>query len=164
MINDSQDMTYDHRKELQVALRNFITDMNLPLFITISFNTEMTYRRAVKVLNELQKNLDRKMFGRRFFKKSKDDRIFFIAVPEHFNSNLHFHKLLKIPKHKELFFIFNAWFYLRQLVPSATIQISRLTTAEDVRATSFYSCKDAINSENYNKFVISTQFASFKKR
>jgi hypothetical protein len=161
---NDHDLSYNQRKELQCALRNFITDLNLPLFITINFNTKISKRRAEKILRELHKRLDRKMLGRRFYKRSKEERTFFVAMPEHMKSNYHYHLLLRPPTDKELYFRFNAWFHLMQLVPSASIMILKPKTADDVRATSFYSCKDSFKAENYDSFILSTQFASFKNK
>lgn len=159
---DLNDFNYPQRKELQIALRTFLTDLNLPMFVTINFNRRTNLRRAYKQLREFHKMIDKDFLGRRFYLLPKEERTFFIAMPEHLNSNFHYHLLLRPPPEKELHFLFNAWFYLKKIVPSATIKISRLKTNDDVRKTSFYSCKDAIYVENYDNFIISTQFSNLK--
>lgn len=165
MKNETNQLSYRHRKERQIALREFLTSLNFPCFATINYNRkEFSHREAKKTLCELQKRLEQAIFGRRFYKLPPSERLFFIAMPEHMNGNFHHHLLMRLPPERALYILLNAWFHLRQILPGATIMIKRLATADDVRATSFYSCKDSWNEENFNKFVISTEFASYKKK
>jgi len=164
MTNDFDDSSFLYRKELQIALREFMTDMKMPLFPTICLNRATSHERAARILRDFQQLIDRKMFGRRFYKLHRSDRSFFIAVPEKAKNKSHYHLVLRVPKHKELFFKMNAWFYLRQGDRNAKIVTLHVETAEEIRKTSFYSRKDSWQRENYDNSVISTQFASFKKR
>jgi len=160
MTNDFDDTTYQHRKELQIALRTFSVNLNPTFFVCLNFNTQMTHRSAKRLLSRFQRKLDRKLFGKRFYKLPRERRIFFLAMPEGIYSNYHYHMLLTLPPKAEDYFVNNAERYLKYVLPAASLQISKLATATDERMTSFYSCKDAIYAENYNNFVVSTQFAS----
>lgn len=168
MTNDNYKLPYNKRKELQRAFRNFLTDLNLPFFMTINFNVNnrpkpLSPEEAKKILNKFHRNLDRRLLGRKFYRVARNRRTFFVAMPEHLNSNLHYHLLVRIPPIPEYIFLSAAAYELYQLVPSATLQLTKLASKTDVRMTSFYSCKDLIQEATFENFVISTEFQSTPK-
>jgi hypothetical protein len=165
------EINYQDRKELQVALRNFITnELKANYFCTIKPNIEMKLQasaanrslNAPRFFKEYHYELDRVLFGKYFYKNPIDQRTFFIAIPEHPNCNIHFHLLMIVPREKQVKFELHAKSVLHKILPSASMHIAKLKTETDIRMTTFYSCKDSINLENYENFIISTQFSRLK--
>lgn len=127
-------------------------------------STKGLNRWSKKILYTFHKNVDYQRYGKRFYKLPTERRTFFIATPEGLQGNYHHHLLKTVPAQSELFLLYNAELEIQKIIPSATVKIYKLEAETDVRVTSFYSCKDTINSENYNRFVLSKEFSSFKKK
>ena len=160
---ESTELPYDKKKELQVAFRLFLTDLHLPYFATLNFNKYLSTDAAYFCLRKFHRELDRTVLGKNFRKLPAEQRTFFIAMPEHLNSNFHYHMLLRAPEVDSSFYITHATSLCRKFFPSSSLDITNLISTDDVRRTSFYSCKDMTNQKNYENFVISTQFLSNKK-
>ena len=161
---ESTELPYDKKKELQVAFRLFLTELNLPCFATLNFNKYLSTDAAYTLLRKFHRELDRTLFSKRFYEVPEEQRTFFIAMPEHLNSNFHYHMLMKPPALAFKTFSDAASSVCSKNFPASSFHISKLNSTDDVRKTSFYSCKDLINQENYETFVVSTQFLSSKKK
>lgn len=161
---ESTELPYDKKKELQVAFRLFLTDLNLPCFATLNFNKYLSTNAAYTLLRKFHRELDRTLLKKRFHLLPQDERTFFIAMPEHLNSNFHYHMLMKPPAVEFEYFSSAASLVCVKNFPASSFHISKLNSTNDVRRTSFYSCKDLINQKNYENFVVSTQFLSSKKK
>jgi hypothetical protein len=170
MTDDFENTSYQHRKELQVNLRAFLTAMKPDYFVTLNPNIEMTLQSragcrsisAPRFFKDYHQRLDRKLFGNTFYLNQLDKRTLFFAFPEHINSNLHFHMPIWVPHREQVKFEIYAQPILHTILPGASIHIARVETLTDQRKISFYSCKEAIFSENFENFVISTEFSNVK--
>lgn len=154
---DSQH-SYTERKELQVALRSFLVSLDLPLFVTLAFNKSLSIAKAQKLLNEFHYEIQKFLWGKKFYRIPAEQRIFFIAFPEHIDSNIHYHLMLKVPSRYRVLFQIHAQNALSRVLESADLKIEEPQSPEDVIKTKFYSTKDLFNEHNYEHFVISTQF------
>ena len=153
------------RKELQDAMRSFVISLNPAYFVTANFNVpDMTLQQSRDALNEFDKRVNRRFYNKKFCKQNLSDRLFFIAFPEHLNSNLHYHLLTRVPEQKKALFEIYAHYELTQVIPSASLHICKLKTQDDIRKVSYYSCKDNFKIENYENFIVSTEFMSLKKK
>ena len=155
---------YAQRKERQHALRVFTTDLRCHYFNTLAPNNNMSLKYARHFLNDFDKTIQTKLFGRKYYEIPLEERTFFIAFLEHINSNLHFHLIMNVPQHKRVAFEFYAPILLKQIIKSATIDIQRTETLPENRMSAYYSCKELLNEENYNNFVISTEFSKLPYR
>lgn len=154
---DSQH-SYTERKELQVALRSFLVNLDLPLFVTVTFNKSLSIAKAQKLLNEFHYEIQKSLWGKKFYRIPAEQRIFFIAFPEHIDTNIHYHLMLKVPPRYRVLFQIHAQNALSRVLESADLKIEEPPSPEDVIKTKFYSTKDLFNERNYEHFVISTQF------
>lgn len=150
--------SYTERKELQAALRSFLVSLDLPLFVTVTFNKSLSIAKAQKLLNEFHYEIQKSLWGKKFYRIPAEQRIFFIAFPEHIDSNIHYHLMLKVPPRYRVLFQIHAQHALSRVLESADIKIYEPKSPEDVIETKFYSTKDLFNELNYEHFVISTQF------
>ncbi|MFN4895006.1 MAG: hypothetical protein ACK5HO_04415 [Pseudomonadota bacterium] len=150
--------SYTERKELQAALRSFLVNLDLPLFVTLAFNKSLSIAKAQKLLNEFHYQIQKSLWGKKFYRIPAEQRIFFIAFPEHIDSNIHYHLMLKVPPRYRVLFQIHAQNALSRVLESADLKIEEPQSPEDVIKTKFYSTKDLFNELNYEHFVISTQF------
>jgi len=154
---DSQH-SYTERKELQAALRSFLVNLDLPLFVTVTFNKSLSIAKAQKLLNEFHYEIQKSLWGKKFYRIPAEQRIFFIAFPEHIDSNIHYHLMLKVPPRYRVLFQIHAQKALSRVLESADVKFKEPQSPADVIKTKFYSTKDLFNELNYEHFVISTQF------
>lgn len=155
---------YTDRKARQTALRIFTRDLNCDYFVTLAPNNDMNLKYSKRFLNDFDKAIQTKLFGRKFYKLALEERIFFIAFPENINSNFHFHLVMNVPNHKRVKFELYAPTILKQIIKSATIDLQRTETLTEQRKAAYYSCKQSYNVENYNNFVISSEFSKLPYR
>lgn len=154
---DSQH-SYTERKELQAALRSFLVNLDLPLFVTVTFNKSLSIAKAQKLLNEFHYEIQKSLWGKKFYRIPAEQRIFFIAFPEHIQTNIHYHLMLRVPREYQERFKSSAQKALSRVLASADLQIDEPPSITDVTKTKFYSTKEISNELNYEHFVISTQF------
>ena len=150
--------SYTECKELQAALRSFLVNLDLPLFVTLAFNKSLSVAKAQKLLNEFHYEIQKSLWGKKFYRIPAEQRIFFIAFPEHIDTNIHYHLMLKVPPRYRVLFQIHAQNALSRVLESADLKIEEPQSPEDVIKTKFYSTKDLFNERNYEHFVISTQF------
>ncbi len=154
---DNQHSSTNH-KELQAALRSFLISLDLPLFVTVAFNKSLSIAKAQKLLNEFHYEIQKLLWGRKFYRIPAEHRIFFIAFPEHIQTNIHYHLMLRVPREYQERFKISAHEALRRILASADLQIHEPHSQADLIKTKLYSTKDLFNELNYEHFVISTQF------
>lgn len=153
-------MSYTQNKELQVAARNFITSSNSDFFVTANFNRSTSIEGARKALKRWGAMIDRKLVGKHWSKKPANERVFYYAAPEHLHSNLHWHMMLSVPDGVEKKqFVLIAENYWKQIVSSGSMDIEIIDSNTDNIRTSSYSAKMLWMQENYNQFLISSEFS-----
>jgi hypothetical protein len=154
---DSQH-SYTERKELQAALRSFLVNLDLPLFVTLAFNKSLSIAKAQKLLNELHYEIQKSLWGKKFYRIPAEQRIFFISFPEHIQTNIHYHIMLRVPREYQERFESSAQKALSRVLASADLRIHEPSSTTDAIKAKFYSTKEILNELNYEHFVISTQF------
>ena len=160
--------TYEHyttRKALQHAMRLFTVSLDPAYFVTANFNVpNMSLSQSRNALCEFDKRMNRRFYNKKFCHQQASDRLFFIAFPEHINSNLHYHLLTRVPQQLKPRFEIYAAYEMKRVIPSASLQVDKLRTAADVRKASYYACKETFKIENYDNFIFSTEFMNLKKK
>lgn len=157
-MRDESKSFYDRRKELKEAIRQLAFSTDPKLFVTAVFNDFISISRARTVLKRFHRNVDYKFYGSSFSSADRSKRTFFFAFPENLNSNFHYHLLLTPPTGKTERFIEVAEPIWKKLCPSGNLKIDFIRTEEDRRKISFYSTKDCFIEQNFEHFIISTEF------
>lgn len=162
----STQMEYSRCKQTQVELRDFVLNMNLPMFGTLVVNPADTTFTAEEKLKRFHRMLDMKILGRNLKKYEEQDRTFFIAFPEQFSSFPHYHLLIRPAKDFRLdknqlactryyFFAPQIW---KKICPEGCSKFSFLQHQVDKRKTTYYSLKRAWKENNFSNFVVSSEF------
>ena len=127
-------------------------------FVTATFNDERPVASAHRALDRWHKYIDRKVVGSAHTKKPLSERVFFVAMFEHLDTNIHAHMMLRLPElskfkrftdHAE-----NEW---RKIVSSGDIDLKAFWFPTGNIAASMYAGKDLHNPENYVAAMISGQ-------
>ena len=80
------------------AEREFITFLrNQPVshFVTLVFNEQRALSLAHRKLIDWHARVDRALLGPKWAKREKSDRTLFFAFPEHIQTNIHYHLLVR---------------------------------------------------------------------
>lgn len=143
--------------KLSYNSRPRVDDQNFTYFVTLVFNRCETIDSARKKLRMFHQKLDRKILGVDWYKKPHDQRTFFIAFPEHIASNLHYHLLVKVRDEYKGRFEEHAPSVWEGLVKSGSINIQEIY---DERGLISYCVKEQHKNQNFQSFIISTEFSS----
>jgi hypothetical protein len=137
--------------------------LNLEWHVTANFNRVTTYEAGRRKLREWSARVDRKLFGRLYHKKTHEERMFFVAVPESSGAsqNLHYHILARIPPEKhELFECFSVPIW-KDLNPNGSLHVQRIgDTNEDRRKVIGYDLKDAWQKDTLPSIIFSSEFSN----
>ena len=146
--------TIDKNNKLCQALVEWLEQGDFNFFATVNFNRPTTVAGATKSLNEWARLIDRKILRRRVKDAPASDRLFFVGVPEHPNSNLHYHLLLNAPvnplKAQRI-----ATKYWRLVVPSGELWMPTIGDADDKSRIAKYATKDCWNGFGIKDFIVS---------
>jgi hypothetical protein len=143
--------------------KEFVEKQGFKWWITANFNRETTKEQGFKKLREWHGRIDRALHGRCFYKKKKDERLFFIACPETggYSECLHYHILAKMPECSEEEFKLIAEPTWLQLVTCGSLDVQEIgDTKADQEKVIGYGLKEVWVGSNYENFIISTQFSS----
>ena len=88
--------TIAHNKRIRKAMNEMLCDMDAEYFVTANFNRDTSYAAARKALKAWYARVDKALLGGSWSRKARNERTFFIACVEHFDSNLHWHLLLRL--------------------------------------------------------------------
>ena len=147
-----------NKKELKLAVQELVLSTEPRIIATLVFNSYASLSRGYTALGRLHKKIDRKLFGKHFYKTGTKKRTYFTAFPEHIGTNLHYHMLLRPQEQfvdKVVQIAPTIW---KQICPQGNMKLTTLKSEDDVRAVSFYSTKDCFKEENFENFIISSQF------
>lgn len=148
---------YFDKKRLTQSMGEWLQDHGFTHFVTLAFNRMETIDSARKNLNKFHAKLDRKILGKNYYKKPKDQRTFFVAFIEHMNSNFHYHLLLKTPNQyisRLEFHLDSSW---QKVVNSGS---SNVQAIYDHRGCTSYCLKEQSNLKHFNNFILSHEFLS----
>lgn len=131
--------------------------------LTANFNRATTIANGRDKLKAWSAFVDRKLFGRDFYKKPKEKRLYFVAVPEIgvASTYLHYHLLAKLPVVGSERFPLLAEDTWRQFVTTGTFHVQRIGNAlADQERVVNYDLKDAWRRGNYENIIFSDEFSS----
>ena len=155
---------YIQNRHLAKALVTWLNALNFTHFLTLTFNTsdyhkpQDTLQFARNQLRDFHKRLDRRLLGSRWYKKSKEQRTFFIAFPEKIATNMHYHLLVRINDVNEKKFNECAEKIWKTVVPSGTFDCKILRHAPDAKGYASYVTKEQHKVMNFNHTIVSTEF------
>ncbi|MGB4107665.1 MAG: hypothetical protein WBK55_07695 [Alphaproteobacteria bacterium] len=132
----------------------WLDSQNFTHFMTLVFNRPETLDSARDKLKKFHANIDRRILGTNWYKKPPEERTFFIAFPEHIQSNLHYHLLTRVNREHIERFEQHAPDVWETLVKSGSIDIQPFTGRLD------YCLKEQYKDQNYRAFIISREFCS----
>jgi hypothetical protein len=146
---------------LKKALRKHLDTYHFDFFITANFNRETGFESGRKLLNKWHLKVDRKLFGKYWWRMKAEDRTFFFAFPEigGKSGGFHYHLLLKLPANRKEEFSTIGPEIWKQLVPSGDLDIQRPIEEISQKKTKSYSIKDVWQKLNYENFIVSTEFS-----
>ncbi|MBC9070815.1 hypothetical protein IAI53_02460 [Thauera sp. CAU 1555] len=153
---------HEERQKLKQGYSEFIERQNFTWHLTANFNRDTTHVQGWKILKNWSARVDRRLHGRNFHRKSIDERLFFIAVPEIGGSSgyLHYHIVAKMPIHSEACFELVAASVWEELVRTGDLFCQKIqNSAEDVSRVVSYDIKDIWKNNGLEQIIISTEFA-----
>lgn len=151
------------RHRIRMGANEFIADQGFKWWLTANFNRETTKEQGFKKLREWQSRVDRALHGRYYYKKKKDERLFFIACPEigGYSGCLHYHIFAQMPECSEEKFQLIAEPTWLHLVKCGSLDVQEIGDTEaDQKKVIGYGLKEFWFDSNYERFIISTEFSS----
>lgn len=139
--------------------------LKFQMHVTGNFNRTTTYENGRDKLKLWSSRIERKIFGSRYHKKSPEERMFFVAIPETSGAsrNLHYHMLLRMPVAKHALFEEHAPLMWEEFNPAGSLYVQRIKdTEEDRKRVIGYDLKDGWTKNCLENIVISTEFHSTK--
>ena len=150
-------------KRIRSALREMIMEQGADYFVTAVFNSETNFGGAWNSLKDWHARIDRRLLGKHWQQKEPDERTFFWAFPEHPDSNLHYHLMVKLSDPaKRMEFEAIADTCWQGIVGSGDMKLEYLQTALDLVRTVNYSTKDQWRSDLNENYIISSMFLNEK--
>ena len=128
------------------------------------YNKEKALLRRRDELKLFHASLERKLLGKYFYRKPAKDRIKSICFPEHIDSNVHYHGIFSIPKRYHDKFTNLAIMSWLKICKSGHLEILPLITDDQRIGKINYCHKEIFKLQNYESFVLHSEFWSFKKK
>jgi hypothetical protein len=128
------------------------------------YNSEKALLRRRDQLKLFHAEIERKLLGKYFYRKPAKDRIKSICFPEHINSNVHYHCIFSIPKRYHAKFTKIAIKIWLNICKSGHLEILPLITDDQRIGKIDYCHKEIFKLQNYESFVLHSEFWSFKKK
>lgn len=156
------DSYFYKRNILSPALQDMFVSINPEWHITANFNRFTTPNAAKSKLRHWSSYVDRKLFGRTYYKIPADRRLFFFAIPEIGTAStyLHYHLLARLPLDRHEHFAAIAESTWTRIVPTGSLFVQRISDTEaDQQRVIAYDLKDIGKQDNYDNFIISSEFA-----
>jgi hypothetical protein len=151
-----------HNKSIASGYAVMFEKQNFQFHITANFNRTTTLVHGRDKLRLWSSRVDRELFGSRYYKKSVDERLFFVAVPEYGNSstNLHYHMLARLPINRNDDFSRVAELIWKELNPvgSLFVQVIGDTEADRKRVIE-YDLKEAWQQNCHSNIILSSEFS-----
>lgn len=151
------------RHRVITETKEFIEKQGFNWWITANFNRDTTKDQGFRKLREWHSRIDRELHGRYFYKKKKDERVFFIACPEvgGYSGRLHYHIFAQMPEYSEEEFKLIAEPTWLQLVKCGSLDVQEIgDTKADQEKVIGYGLKEVWFGSNYENIILSTQFSS----
>jgi len=150
---------YNKSKKLNNGLREFITDFNGDYAVTAVFNRDVSIDGAKANIKDWYAKVSRKLYGKKWGKKDAWERLQFIAVVEHTESNLHFHFVVKLGGgRKDWKFKIFAKYLWTKFNKSGGMVVDKIATAEQNEKIGIYFTKETWKATNFGNFILSDGF------
>jgi hypothetical protein len=146
-------------RQYRLAMSRMLQDMDAGYFVTANFNRCTNITAARNALKAWHARMDKALLGGSWSRKCDAERTFFIGFAEHFDSNLHWHLMLRLgDKADRRVFEQKAATCWDKLVTSGCMDVKKIDTCDDTRRIANYVTKDLWHDEARNGFVVSTEF------
>jgi len=145
-------------KMLQASLRDVILDLRPNIFLTLVFNRVVSPTFARNRLKHFYSNVERRCLGKDYYKQAPAERLIAVAFPEHLTSNFHYHVIGHLPRQQLVTVPIYAKSTWARLCPAGSLVIDNLGDDIDCAKATSYSCKEVFKAQNYENFIISTEF------
>lgn len=142
-------------------LHNFLLNQDFQFHVTANFNRHTSFRTGRDKLKVWSSFVERDLFGRIYYKKPVNERMFFAAIPESglISENLHYHMLLKLPEHKHDRFHKIAEGIWKNKVSAGSLYIQQINpTDKDRERVTAYDLKEANSPDKFNNIIFSNEF------
>ena len=149
-------------RNLLPVLTDFLIDKDFMWHVTANFNRATNYSAGRDKIKAWASFVDRKLYGRRYYLKSADERLFFVATPELGASgdNLHYHLLVRVPSATKAVFEQVAEPIWQSLVKCGSLHIQKIADSRvDQQRVVSYDLKDVAYRDNYAHMIFSTEFS-----
>lgn len=136
------------------ALRDWLERRDFNFFITANFNRRTSFTAGRKALGKWQDYMNGAILGNGWRQNPVDKHLFYVAIPEHPKSNLHYHMLLKAPVNPQKFLRLanDKW---QRIISNGDLHIAALDSADDIRRVAKYSTKDLWNGVGLDELIVS---------
>ena len=136
----------------------YLSNEQWDFWITLNFNQQRSFTTASAALMKFEARLNRSILGKNWRKKPMDQRVQFIAFPEHPETNFHYHVFIRTPKAER--FEALATKHWRTLVPGGQAHVKTVEGDENWKEVSGYSTKDQYQAQLMENMVLSGQYSS----
>jgi hypothetical protein len=145
-------------KELQGSLIELVRALQPNIFLTLVFNQHTSPISARQTLKHFYSGIERRCFGREFYKRAPAERLIALAFPEHITSNFHYHLIGHLPRHQHVTLPVYAKMTWKKLCPAGSLDVHHIGSDTDRTKIASYSCKEVFKAQNYENFIVSTEF------
>ena len=144
--------------KISEAMVTLIQDQSCNYFITMTFNQPLSLTTTKKILKNFHAAIETILLGKHFYKR-KSDRLFSISFIEHIQSNPHYHGYFRVEKRFERRFKRYAESAWKDVCQFGGIVVAERHD-EQLKKTAAYVKKELFKVNNYENFVVSTDFHS----
>ena len=169
----------DLDREIKDAIIAFAISLQPTHKIDIIFNKGLSDSKAVKSqtcfphqkislpaayrkIKQFDAQVHQEFLGKYFYKKPDNRRIFSICFPERINKNFHYHGVFRVPASLQGNFETTAMLEWRRVCSSGDLVIRPINDADAIEQATDYCLKEIYKIQNYEHFVLSSQFWSPK--
>lgn len=135
----------------RAAVRDLLASFPATLFLTANFNDTTDLVSGRSALRGLHARIDRRLLGRGWARRPSEDRSLAIWLPEHIDTNTHWHGLMTVPAADPSKLIDELPEMWTRIIPSGQLHVQSAFNAGGAAA---YMTKD----EHLEHFVISSEF------
>lgn len=141
---------------MRVALNEWLTqeDFRFNFYCTANFNCPTNTVTARTNLNKLAYRTNCKILKRSMEYSIPSERILFIAIPEHPDSNLHYHMVMRAPvmPFRAIKIAKKQW---KKIVPAGELWTDMIADRDELECITRYITKDCWKGAGVEDFIIS---------
>ena len=149
--------SYNERIKYQDSMRELLSGRTWSHFVTITFNQATTMWSQRRHLDEFHKQLDRKLYGKNFYKRAAANRTFFMAFPE-FASAPHWHAFFLVEEHVRERFEQNVEPILKSVIKASDQDVQVVMDQLSKERIASYITKALWKPSSIESFIVSSEF------